>query len=331
MYRHAAGARGWTRACGTGLIPSAATIQQPAAAPPLTPARGSRSQAITLDAGVLLLVLLAAVLHAAWNALVKAGGDRLVITAFIMFVPIPPSLLAIVALPAMEAAAWPFVILSAIVHWIYFGVLIGAYRYGDLSQVYPIARGSAPAMLAIEAWIFAGEALTVLELAGVLILSAGIVSLAWRRPGGGRPVHEPKAIGFALLTALTIAVYLLADGMGGRVSGNTLTYVSWLFVLQGVPLVVFTLWRRRGQVAESLRPHLLRGGLGGLIAGISYTIAIWAMSVAPLAHVVAVRETSVLFGAAIGALVFKEPFGRHRIAASAVVVSGAVLLNVGGP
>jgi drug/metabolite transporter (DMT)-like permease len=285
---------------------------------------------MTLDAGVLVLVLLAAVLHATWNALVKAGDDRLVMTTFIMLVPIPPSLLALWVLPAMQAEAWPFVILSAIVHWIYFGVLIGAYRYGDLSQVYPIARGSAPAMVAIEAWIFAGEALSVWELAGVLIVSAGIVSLAWGRRDGGGSTHEPKAIGFALLTALTIAIYLLADGMGGRLSGNALTYIAWLFVLQGVPLVAFTLWRRRGRVTGSLRPHLLRGGLGGLIAGISYSIAIWAMSVAPLAHVVAVRETSVLFGAAIGALVLKEPFGRYRIAASAVVASGAVLLNVGG-
>ncbi len=285
---------------------------------------------MTLDPGVLLLVLLAAVLHASWNALIKAGGDRLVMMTFIMFVPIPPSILALFALPAMQAEAWPFVILSAIVHWIYFGVLIGAYRYGDLSQVYPIARGSAPAIVAIEAWIFAGEALTGLELAGVLIVSAGIVSLAWRRRAGSGRTHEPKAIALALLTALTIAIYLLADGMGARLSGGTLTYIAWLFVLQGVPLVTFTLWRRRGRIADSVRPHLLRGGLGGLIAGISYSIAIWAMSVAPLAHVVAVRETSVLFGAAIGALVLKESFGRYRIAAAAVVASGAVLLNVGG-
>jgi len=284
---------------------------------------------MTLDPGVLLLVLLAAVLHASWNALIKAGGDRLVMTTTIMFVPIPPSLLALFVLPAMEPAAWPFVILSAVVHWIYFGVLISAYRYGDLSQVYPIARGSAPALVAVEAWIFAGETLTALEMAGVLVVSAGIVSLAWRRRGGEGPTQEPKAIALALLTALTIPIYLLADGMGGRRSGGTLVYICWLFVLQGVPLVAFTLWRRRGRLAEAFRPHLRQGLLGGTIAGISYGIAIWAMSVAPLAHVVAVRETSVLFGAALGALVLKEPFGRHRILAAAVVAAGAVLLNLG--
>ncbi|MEE8499029.1 MAG: EamA family transporter [Kiloniellales bacterium] len=285
---------------------------------------------MTLDAGVLLLVLLAAVLHAIWNALIKAGGDRLVVTTMIMLVPIVPSLAGLFVLPAMQPAAWPFVILSAVVHWIYFGVLLGAYRYGDLSQVYPIARGTAPALVAAAAWIFAGESLTALETAGALIVSAGIVSLAWRRQRGGALSHEPKAIAYALLTALTIAVYLLADGMGGRRAGDALTYICWLFVLQGVPLVAFTLWRRRGRIAGSFGPHLKHGGLGGLLAGVSYSIAIWAMSVAPLAHVVAVRETSVLFGAAIGALVLKEPFGRDRILASAVVAGGAVLLNVGG-
>ncbi len=285
---------------------------------------------MTLDPGVLLLVLLAAVLHAGWNALIKAGGDHLVMTTLIMFVPILPAAAILLVLPAMVPAAWPYVILSAVVHWIYYGVLIAAYRYGDLSQVYPIARGTAPALVAVEAWIFEGEALTAIETLGALIVSAGIVSLAWRRRRGGAAVtHEPKAIGFALLTALTIAIYLLADGMGGRRSGGPLVYICWLFVLQGVPLVAFTLWRRRGRIGESFRPHLKQGALGGAIAGLSYGIAIWAMSVAPIAHVVAVRETSVLFAAALGALVLKEPFGRHRILASAVVVAGAVLLNLG--
>ncbi len=284
---------------------------------------------MTLDPGVLLLVLLAAVLHASWNALIKAGGDHLVMTTVIMFVPILPAVAILAVQPAMAAAAWPYVTLSAVVHWFYFGVLIGAYRYGDMSQVYPIARGTAPALVAFGAWIVEGEALTALETLGALIVSAGIVSLAWRRRGGAALAHEPKAIGFALLTALSIAIYLLADGMGGRRSGGTLVYICWLFVLQGVPLVAFTLWRRRGRIGAAFRPHLKLGLLGGTIAGISYSIAIWAMSVAPIAHVVAVRETSVLFGAALGALVLKEPFGRHRILAAAVIAAGAVLLNMG--
>ncbi len=283
---------------------------------------------MTLDPSVLILVLLAAVMHATWNALVKSGDDRLVVTTLVMVVQAPPCALALLFLPPLQAAAVPFLILSTVVHWIYYGALIGAYRHGDMSQVYPIARGAAPALVALAAWAFAGEALSSIELLGVLIVSAGIMSLAWRRRIALAD-GEAKAIGFALLTAATIAVYLVADGLGGRRSGSAATYICWLFILEGVPLLFFTLWRRRGRIAESFRPHLLRGSFGGLIAGLSYAITIWAMSVAPMAHVVAVRETNVIFGAAIGTLLLGEPFGRFRIAAAAVVVAGAVLLNLG--
>ncbi|MFQ6017270.1 MAG: EamA family transporter [Kiloniellaceae bacterium] len=283
---------------------------------------------MALDVGVLLLVLLAAALHASWNALVKAGEDRLVMTTLVVFVPGLPCLAAVSVLPALETAAWPYLIASVVVHFAYFAVLLGAYRHGDLSQVYPIARGAAPALVALEAWAFAGEALRAAEVAGVLIVSGGIMSLAWRgqgTAGGG----EIKAIAFALLTALSIAVYLLADGMGVRRSGFALTYICWLFALTGVPLFGFTVWRRRGRIAASFGANLKLGFAGGLIAGISYGIAIWAMGVGPMAHVVAVRETSVLIGAAIGTFVLKEPFGRHRIVAAAAVATGAVLLNLG--
>ena len=283
---------------------------------------------MALDTGVLLLVLLAAALHAVWNALVKAGGDRLVMTTLVMFVPSVPCLAALFVLPTLGAEAWPFLILSTVVHYAYYGVLIGAYQHGDLSQVYPIARGAAPALVAIEAWVFASEALTITEMAGVLIVSAGIMSLAWRR-GRFAGHGEAKAIGFAFLTALTIAIYLLADGMGVRRAGNALIYICWLFVLEGIPLMAFTLWRRRGRVWASFAPNLMLGSFGGLIAGISYGIAIWAMGIGPIAHVVAVRETSVIIGAAIGTLVLKESFGPRRIAAATVVAIGAILLNLG--
>jgi drug/metabolite transporter (DMT)-like permease len=284
---------------------------------------------MTLDPGVLFLVLLAALMHATWNALVKSGGDRLVMTSVIMLVPCLPSALALLFLPALQAAAWPFLILSMATHLAYFVVLLGAYRHGDLSQVYPISRGSAPALVGMGAWVLAGESLRGVEMLGVATVSAGIMSLAWRRRrhvGAG----ETKAIGFALLTALTIAIYLLADGMGVRRAGNALTYICWLLVLDALPLLAYTLWRRRGRIRAAFAPSVQLGTFGGVIAGISYGITIWAMGVAPMAHVVAVRETSVIFGAAIGAVVLKEPFGRFRIAAAAVVAGGAVLLNLGG-
>ena len=284
---------------------------------------------MALGPGVLLAVLLAAILHASWNTLVKAGDDRLVMTTLIIAVPTLPCLAALFLLPALQAAAWPFLGFSALVHLFYFGVLIAAYRYGDLSQVYPIARGAAPVLVAVGAWIFANEALRASEMAGVAIVSAGIMGLAWRRRGIPR-AGETKAIAFALLTAICIGLYLVADGMGVRRGGHALSYICWLFVLDGIPLFLFTLWRRRGRIRSAFAPSLGRGIFGGLIATVSYAITIWALGVGPMAHVVAVRETSVLFGAALGAVVLKEPFGRSRIAAAAVIASGAVVLNLGG-
>ena len=282
---------------------------------------------MALDLGVLVLVLCAAALHASWNALVKAGGDRLVMTTLVMIGPTPVCLVALLFLPPLQPAAWPFLLASTFIHYAYYALLIGAYTHGDLSQVYPISRGAAPALVAVAAWVFAAEALSPWEMLGVLVVSAGIMSLAWRR--GARAPAETKAIGLALLNAVAIASYLIADGMGVRRAGEPLTYISWLFVLEALPLLAFTLWRRRGRIVATVAPCLKLGLFGGVIAGISYGITIWAMSLGPMAHIVALRETSVLIGAALGTMVLKEPFGRHRIAAATVVAGGAVLLNSG--
>lgn len=287
---------------------------------------------MALDIGVIALVLLAAVLHASWNALVKSGGDRLVVLSLVMVTPGVLSALAIPFVIPPEAASWPFLLASVLIHYVYYGALFWAYEHGDLSQVYPIARGSAPLLVAVGAWLLAGETLSSAEWLGVLVVSAGIVSLAWRRGGWQSAAWrdgELKALGFALLTGLTIAGYSVADGMGVRRAGSELGYILWLLAAETPPLIGWALWRRRGRWRSAFTPYLKRGFAGGLLTGIAYGIVIWCMSLGPMAHVVALRETSVLIAAAIGTLLLKEPFGRHRIAAAAVVAAGAVLLNVG--
>ena len=283
---------------------------------------------MALDLGVLMLVLLAAALHASWNALVKAGGDRLVMTTLVMIGPAPVCAIALFFLPTLQAAAWPFLFASALIHYAYYALMIAAYNHGDLSQVYPIQRGTAPALVALAAWIFAGEALRPAEILGVAIVSVGIMSLAWRRNGARLPA-ESRAIVFALLNGVAIASYLIADGMGVRRAGEPLTYICWLFVLESVPMLAVTLWLRRGRISAAFAPHWKNGLFGGTIAAISYGIAIWAMSLGPMAHIVALRETSVIFGAALGTLVLKESFGRQRIFAAVLVAGGAILLNAG--
>jgi len=277
---------------------------------------------------ITLLVLAAAVMHASWNALIKAGNDKVVMQCLVMFfagLPCLP-LLAFVPLPA--PASWPFLALSLAVHGVYYVTLINAYRFGALSQVYPIARGAAPLMIALGAWAFAGEAMSLPEWAGVIIASAGIMSLA--APGKLPREEELKAIGFALATAITIALYSLADGIGVRRAGEATSYILWLLAIDAFPVMAVGLWLRRGRVVASFRPHLKWAVVGGLLSALGYGIVIWAMGKAPLAHVSALRETSVILAAIIGTALLGEPFGRRRILAAVLVAGGNGLLHIAG-
>lgn len=275
---------------------------------------------------VLPLVLLAAALHASWNALVKAGGDRLAVQALVMLAPALVAAPFLLILPFPGAAALPFLLASVTLHLVYNALLVAAYRHGDLSQVYPIARGSAPLLVAIGAWVVAGEEKSSAEMLAILIVSLGILALSYRR--GPRRHGESQSVFLAFLVGLSIAAYSLTDGLGARSASSLMSYIAWLFFLEGTVFFLIIAGLRRGRFVKSIKPVLLPGLGGGLMAGLAYAIVIWAMTMAPIAHVVALRETSVLIAAAIGALVLKEGFGRQRLAASAFVVFGTVLLQL---
>jgi drug/metabolite transporter (DMT)-like permease len=281
-----------------------------------------------LDFGIAALVLLAAALHASWNAFVKVSGDKLVLMAVVMGFSGLPMVFVMPFVPVPEPASWPYLAVSLVVHWFYYGFLASAYRFGDLSQVYPVARGSAPLLVAAGAWALAGEALGTGGLIGIAIVSLGIMSLAWRR--GSIADGSAKPVSFALMTGLCIAVYSVADGMGVRRTAEPFSYISWLFVLDMPPVLLATAWLRRGRVAEAFAPSLLPGFVGGLCAAGAYAIVIWAMSRGAIAHVVALRETSVILAALIGTLSLGEPFGRRRVAAACTVAAGAALLQLTG-
>jgi drug/metabolite transporter (DMT)-like permease len=278
-----------------------------------------------MDPLVLSLVLAAALLHASWNALVKAGGDPFVRLAVVNTVgglcALP--LLLLVALPA--PASWPYLFGSVVVHQAYNLTLGYGYRFGDLSHVYPIARGIAPPLVAFAAWAFAGESLGPLGLLAVLVISGGIVSLALA--GDGRLVAI-RPLALALATGMTIAAYTLFDGLGGRVAGEVLGYIAWLFVIDAVPFSVVVAYRYRRRLGPALAACWRPAAFGGALSVVAYGLVIWAMSLTPLAAVSALRETSVIIAALIGTRLLREPLGTRRVLAAGLVATGIVLLQV---
>jgi drug/metabolite transporter (DMT)-like permease len=280
-----------------------------------------------METFVFLAVLFAAACHAGWNALIKVGLDPLSTTTLISVGSgiVALAFAPLVGMPA--SAAWPWLLASVVIHLVYFASLIESYRTGDLGQVYPIARGSAPLMTAAVTSIFVGEQLSALGWMGIIVLVAGVLLLSAH---GGRQLAEidRRAIGFALFTALTICAYSVVDGIGARLSANPNGYSIWLFIGIAVVMVPYALYRDGRDVIPAKRRFWLRGFAGGALQVLSYGIAIWAMTAAPIAIVATLRETSVLFGTAIAVVVLKEPLRAVRIVAACLIVCGLVLIRV---
>jgi drug/metabolite transporter (DMT)-like permease len=281
---------------------------------------------VELTLGVTLAVLGAGMLHAGWNALLKSagGGDPLLDTATVVAGSTACSLLALPFVPLPDPAAWPFIAASAVIHVAYYLTLAQAYRTGDLSFAYPLMRGTAPLLVTVLGAVFLRELPALHVIAGIILISIGIIGIAFAR----REHHPPAAAWWAFANAAIIAVYTLVDGTGARASGSALAYVLWLTFIEGVVYLAL-LGRHRGTSAIGyVRNQWRRGLLGGFCSVAAYGIVLWAMTRAPVAAVAALRETSVIFAALIGALWLKEGFGLARLAGAATVVIGVATLKL---
>jgi drug/metabolite transporter (DMT)-like permease len=269
-------------------------------------------------------VLAAAVTHASWNAIAHritdklvgftliAGGGALIGIVMVPFVPFP------------AAGAWPYLIVSAIVHVAYYALLMRSFRLGDFGQAYPLARGTAPLVVTLLAAVFAHEVPDGWAAAGIAVSCAGLTGVALWGLRDNRP--NWPAIVAALATGLTIAAYTVVDGLGVRVSGSSLGYIAWLMAVEGVAVPLYALHRRRGELLTALRPFAALGLLGAALSVSAYGLVLWAQTRAALAPIAALRESSVIVGAAIGAVFFKERFGAPRIAAAGLLVIGIGLM-----
>jgi drug/metabolite transporter (DMT)-like permease len=282
-----------------------------------------------VDGFVFAAVLVAAAAHAGWNAAIKRGLDPLATTVLISLgaAVVAAAALPFTGLPAV--AAWPWCLASILIHLVYFAALIESYRAGDMGQVYPIARGSAPLMTAIAATVLVGERLTLRGWCGILLLVAGVVLLSLRGGRAGDLARlDRRAVGFALLTAVTICAYSVVDGVGARAAGSANAYSLALFAGIGPLMAVYALVRQGPGVFGTMARYPGTGLAGGAMQLGSYAVAIWAMTVAPIAMVAALRETSVLFGVLIAVVLLGEPLRASRIVAALSIVAGLVLIRV---
>lgn len=279
---------------------------------------------------VSLAVLLAALLHASWNAMIKGGRDVLMDTAAIVagagLVAVP----FLFVVPPPHPASWPYIFASIVTHLAYYFFMVSAYRSGDLSLVYPLMRGVAPLLTGLLAIVWMREWPGPLGWTGMLLISMGVIALALRPARLGPALHgHGRAVGFALANAVVIAVYTIIDGSGARLAGNAWSYIVWLFVLDALPFTLYMLVTRRGEFIGALAERRRRGLIGGGLSAAAYAISVWAMTKAPVALVASLRETSVLFATLIGARMLKEHLSPRRWAGVGAVVVGVIALKAG--
>ncbi|MCM2379395.1 DMT family transporter [Pseudomonas marginalis] len=271
---------------------------------------------------IVLLILFAALLHASWNALLRAGTDRLwSMTVMCLAVAVASTLIALFLTPP-AAASWPYAVLSGVLHVGYNLFLVRSYKVGDLGQTYPIARGSSPILITLFAFAFAEETVSAGALIGIVLVSGGIISLAFKQ----RRLAVPS-LPYALGTGVFIAAYSVTDGIGARLSDATLAYTAWMCALWGIMMPLVYVGLRGTRSLLTPRPGFITAFLGGLVSLLAYGIVIYAMSEAPMGAVSALRETSVVFAALIGYYFLGESLTVRKVLACVVIATGTILIG----
>lgn len=279
-----------------------------------------------MSLSVILIVLASAMMHAGWNAVLRFRGDRVALMTMLA------AMSALIALPGLffvefpRAEAWPWLALSVMLHLGYNVFLANAYAYGELGKIYPLARGTAPMLTLGVSILLLGEDISPLATLGIIVLGIGILTLSL--DGGLKAVRaSPRGIMFALVTSVFIAGYTMSDGIGARAAQDAHAYVLWLFVLDGIPLILWALLRQGRATGRMIALNWKAGLIGGALSLGAYWIAIWGFTVAPIALVAALRETSVVFAVIIGVVFLGEKVRGFRVASIAIVLAGLVLMR----
>lgn len=276
---------------------------------------------------VTLAVMLSALCHASWNAIMRLPGDKLISITLLVAAAGLMATPLLFFFPILPSAAWPYVIISVIIHVAYNVALAMAYHHGELTKVYPLLRGAAPLTTLAVSLTFLNETIAPGEIAGIVVLAVGIMALML--DGGWRVLAaSPQAIGYAAVTSLCITGYTLADGLGARLADSAHQYVAWLFALDMLPLLAGIIWLKRHAFADAVTTNWRPGALGGALQLAAYWIVIWAMTVAPIPVVAALRETSILFALLIGTVWLGERVTWVRAGSILLVLLGLALMRL---
>jgi len=273
----------------------------------------------------MLVVLAGAALHATWNALVKSGADPLLDTTLISAGVAAASAVMLIFVPSPHPSSWPYLAASAAVHLLYFGFMALAYRGSELSVIYPIMRGSSPALTVIAAALLLHEQPAWGGWVGVFLISGGIWLLTMNSPRSKNVRLAPVC--FALLNAGVIMAYSLIDGVGVRRSGNAFSYTAWVLMIGGAVFSLAIAIFIRKRVVDYLLQQWKKGLFGGGCTLASYSLALWAMTRAPIGPVAALRETSIVFSALLAVFILKEKIGALRWISIGVVTAGAIAIK----
>ncbi len=271
---------------------------------------------------VFLVLIFAALLHASWNAIVKSASDKFLTTILVATSAAVISAVALPFLPQPAAVSLRYAAASASLEVIYFLLLARAYQVADMSQVYPLMRGTAPLLVALVSVFLFGQQLSSMAWLGVIAICAGILTVA---VGG---MEDRRGIPVALLNAIVIASYTLIDGTGVRRSGAPAAYTLWVTLLTGLPLGIWVMWTKRTHFLPYMTRYWRIGFIGGLSTIVAYGLALWAMTLVPVAIVAALRETSILFGTLIAGVVLRENIGPKRIISACIIAGGAIALRL---
>ena len=277
-----------------------------------------------MSAAIVAIVLSAAAMHALWHALIKSGDDQFLTYSVINVVAMIVAAVGLIFVPAIDPASYGWLVLSIAAHHLYKVLLIQSYRFGDLSRVFPIARGVAPLIVAAAAAVYLGERLHPAQLTGIVLISAGVGMLAFAR-GADEPATV-RDVALAIATGIVTATYTFVDASGARASGHAIAYVCWIYLADGILFPLVAVVRKRRQLGTFLKTHWRNGLAAGILSISSYGAIVWAMSLGAIGAVAALRETSVVFVTLIGAWCLKESVGLARGMSAGVIVLGVVLI-----